>query len=951
MADGEGGDADSSLPSTGPAAPAVLPTPDTGPRTASDSPVVPSEDAQQTASAGSQHRRSRKRGKEQQAEEASPPVLLPAAAFEASGMAEIIAAAVTRGVRECMKELREEASLGQGGGAGSNAFPGGPRRDTYGSAGGTGAPQEVQLQVPQVKSPTSPAAGDAPGADLRPSGQWFNTAAQFEPLSTALLEITTQTKAMAEQMRRASAINMHRLSRRHSAGSSEDEGSPAGLRSPKTRLGMEGASRPVGRLLALAEKAMAGLQDPAQHHLWGELHEANRIQPASAEKSQWRKWYQYLDEVAKDAARWRQFVHARPQTGAAAGCVDGAFHWGEAQVDAGEVDHTVQGRVQQDATLGEHGEIDLDGLFDLTPQRVEQIFMRFDRAMGGKQRGELTRGQFGQALRSQGLPLDPALKDILNSVDVQGNQKVLLPAFHVALRALKMAQLFEFSECSPAAQLDVIDYTLEKDKPDMQCPVDDLEGFFFGHRPANSMRWVHVRKADQQMLLRLTVKYHLHPLGVQDAWDLLAPEQERSSEEVKTKVDRYGNHYVVLLCKYFLAPRWEQACNQLGPLDLPPKVDVGKLQVCVFLAGPPHWDTIITIPERGTGLHDDDGRRDSQSEGSDGSEAGGFCAEREGPAGLVWQEMQQMLLRPRTRAREARCDFLMHEIFSDAVEELRPIVNAYRKRLSCFQDRLDQMESSFEQRHLNEVSSMGLEMGKFLRAAVRPLRHSIRRCQEASTISAETSTYMTESLERLEVLADDVSQLMDLCKAMPEEFKAHSDKKLNNTLFALTLATVLFMPAQLLAGVYGMNFVDDEGNPGIPELRWKYGYLYFWLTVLGMVAVLGMTAWWVLRDKRLAAPPPKEPERQRRRSSALPLAPLPAEATQATPRPSTVYTFQQTMPAPAEQPERAPDCLTPQSAMSGRSRGRRRRSTVSFMSQQARDAGRTSLPGQVGHES
>jgi magnesium transporter len=47
------------------------------------------------------------------------------------------------------------------------------------------------------------------------------------------------------------------------------------------------------------------------------------------------------------------------------------------------------------------------------------------------------------------------------------------------------------------------------------------------------------------------------------------------------------------------------------------------------------------------------------------------------------------------------------------------------------------------------------------------------------------------------------------------------------------------MPLSLLAGIYGMNFETNIGN--MPELGWKYGYVYFW----GMVVIIvgGLFLW------------------------------------------------------------------------------------------------------------
>jgi magnesium transporter len=44
--------------------------------------------------------------------------------------------------------------------------------------------------------------------------------------------------------------------------------------------------------------------------------------------------------------------------------------------------------------------------------------------------------------------------------------------------------------------------------------------------------------------------------------------------------------------------------------------------------------------------------------------------------------------------------------------------------------------------------------------------------------------------------------------------------------------SVVFLPLTFLCGVYGMNF------DVLPELHWKLGYLFFWITAL--VIVVGL---------------------------------------------------------------------------------------------------------------
>jgi len=52
----------------------------------------------------------------------------------------------------------------------------------------------------------------------------------------------------------------------------------------------------------------------------------------------------------------------------------------------------------------------------------------------------------------------------------------------------------------------------------------------------------------------------------------------------------------------------------------------------------------------------------------------------------------------------------------------------------------------------------------------------------------------------------------------------------NRVVNRLTIFSMIFLPLSFLCGVYGMNF------DVMPELRWPYAYLVFWLAVAAFVA-------------------------------------------------------------------------------------------------------------------
>ena len=68
-----------------------------------------------------------------------------------------------------------------------------------------------------------------------------------------------------------------------------------------------------------------------------------------------------------------------------------------------------------------------------------------------------------------------------------------------------------------------------------------------------------------------------------------------------------------------------------------------------------------------------------------------------------------------------------------------------------------------------------------------------------------------------------------------------------------------WIPSQVLTGLYGMNFVHDDGSPNMPELTWEYGYAYFWgLSIVLTVGLLVIMKWsvgfTVLKKSRRNAP-------------------------------------------------------------------------------------------------
>ena len=122
----------------------------------------------------------------------------------------------------------------------------------------------------------------------------------------------------------------------------------------------------------------------------------------------------------------------------------------------------------------------------------------------------------------------------------------------------------------------------------------------------------------------------------------------------------------------------------------------------------------------------------------------------------------------------------------------------------------------------------------FLRKNVRPVKEILHRLieNESGFIADENMKYFqdlndlvmqaTESIEIYQMMLNDQMNI----------YHANLDLKANEIMKVLTVFSAFFIPLTFVAGVYGMNFDN------LPELHFKYGYLYFWIILI--VITLGL---------------------------------------------------------------------------------------------------------------
>jgi zinc transporter len=100
---------------------------------------------------------------------------------------------------------------------------------------------------------------------------------------------------------------------------------------------------------------------------------------------------------------------------------------------------------------------------------------------------------------------------------------------------------------------------------------------------------------------------------------------------------------------------------------------------------------------------------------------------------------------------------------------------------------------------------------------------------------------LQQAAEKLSTAISDTAALVEHVKQLQEELAALVSEQTNRTLFLLTMVTVLALPINLVAGLFGMNV------GGIPLTQHRYG---FFLVLSPLLMLTALLAYWALARRR-----------------------------------------------------------------------------------------------------
>jgi len=188
----------------------------------------------------------------------------------------------------------------------------------------------------------------------------------------------------------------------------------------------------------------------------------------------------------------------------------------------------------------------------------------------------------------------------------------------------------------------------------------------------------------------------------------------------------------------------------------------------------------------------------------------------------------------RFQLRDNKADYLLYILLSGVHSQ--QIDDIYQMN-----NELDEMEDLLIERQLTDRAIMKFFRDKrknsaLLRRSIFPLREEFSNLMHNPNglIDNANLIYFNDiedrlrtSLEEIEMLNDTIASLMDL-------YFNNNNLKMNDIIKKLTIVSTIFIPLTFMVGVWGMNFRI------MPELEWKYGYIFSWgiMIIIAIIAIL-----------------------------------------------------------------------------------------------------------------
>jgi magnesium transporter len=183
-----------------------------------------------------------------------------------------------------------------------------------------------------------------------------------------------------------------------------------------------------------------------------------------------------------------------------------------------------------------------------------------------------------------------------------------------------------------------------------------------------------------------------------------------------------------------------------------------------------------------------------------------------------FEPLERRLHSKQSKLRKRTSDYLVHGLIDAVLDSFLPVVEAYRDRLETLEDRIFEDAEAETLFLLHEIRHDLYSIRRALSATRDALADSVRG--EETLFSEGLRVYLRDCEDHAAQLLDSVDACSVMATGLVELRNSQLNQRMNEVMKWLSLISTVFIPLSFIVGVYGMNFKY------MPELEWRYGYLF-----------------------------------------------------------------------------------------------------------------------------
>jgi len=195
----------------------------------------------------------------------------------------------------------------------------------------------------------------------------------------------------------------------------------------------------------------------------------------------------------------------------------------------------------------------------------------------------------------------------------------------------------------------------------------------------------------------------------------------------------------------------------------------------------------------------------------------------------------------RGRIRVAGPGYLTYAITDAIVDHYFPILEAFGDRLDALEEEIIGKPTQTTMQRIHEIRRNLM----ILRRNIWPMRETLSGLTRdpGEFFEDEDKLYLQDCYDHTIQVMDLLESYREVASGLMDIYLSSLSHRMNEVMKVLTVFSAIFIPLGFIAGVYGMNFDPSRSPLNMPELGWRYGYLF----ALGLMAAVAgglLTFFW-----------------------------------------------------------------------------------------------------------